>query len=233
MKKIVLAVIGAATLMAAPAVAQRAPQFNWAGYYAGVDVGYVWADSVASYDLAPDYVAYNTGNGALIGGHFGYRRQFQSNFVLGYEADIWGALDAKSTVSLVVPAANFVNFRTTAGGSVRATAGYAFQNSLIYGTGGVAFIAYQGCTSVDITTTACNINTGAGLDARFKDVAPGWTIGIGTAYAVNQNIFARFEYLYSDFGTIKNMTPGLASGYTKTDINAHIVRFGLSWKFGS
>jgi outer membrane immunogenic protein len=233
-KKTILAALTVAVLTTGPAAAQQHPPiFNWTGFYVGIDAGHVWTYSRADYDLAPDYYADNSGNGALLGLHFGYRHQLPSNFVVGLEGDIWGAFDAKSTVSLVVPAANWVNFHTTAGASVRGTAGYAMANFLIYATGGAAFLAYQGCTSVNIATTACNINPGAGLDTRFKDVAVGWTLGIGAAYAIRSNLIARFEYLYADYGTIRNITQGLGNGYTDTEINSHVARVSLSWKFAN
>ena len=67
-------------------------------------------------------------------------------------------------------------------GTVRGRAGYAINNILFYGTGGLAFGELRGQTFglTETHTTA------------------GWTAGVGAEFGFAQNWTAKIEYLYVD-----------------------------------
>ncbi|MNE34281.1 Porin subfamily protein [compost metagenome] len=61
-----------------------------------------------------------------------------------------------------------------------------------------------------------------------SDTFHGWTIGAGVDYAVTDNIFARAEYRYNDFGK-NTYTDGTDSYSLK--VREHVVNVGVGVKF--
>ncbi len=181
MKKILLASValfgfaGAAsaadlpTRAAPPApVFAAAPVFTWTGFYVGVNAGYGWSnDDFDAFDAADI-----DDDGGFVGGaQVGYNYQIGS-FVVGLEGDIQYVDFGREGV---------FNFEDENGeilqgefessdwfGTVRARAGVAFGQALIYATGGFA----------------------------FADDANGWTVGGGVEYAFTNNLSAKIEGLY-------------------------------------
>ena len=181
--------------------AQAAEAFTWTGGYLGVQGGGGWLDgkfSVPGDSISEDF------NGGLISGFVGYNYQF-GDWVIGAEGDLtynWN--DNKYDIF-----GTDVKVGTDLAGSVRARAGYAFDNALIYTTAG--WTATSGYVEVP----------GIGdVDRTFS----GYTVGAGVDYAFTNNIFARAEYRFNDFGskTIEGV---------KVDLDQHQVTFGIGVKF--
>jgi outer membrane immunogenic protein len=196
--------------------------FNWTGLYIGVDAGYLSGD--ADYALAPGtgYASNPKPSGFVGGGHIGYRWQSPSKLVLGVELDAWGA-DASDADNLT-GVTNLAPVKVNWGGSVRGVAGMAFERSLLYATGGWAWIDFEGCTTSS-GGGPCAPNT------NFSDTRTGWTVGGGYAYAFTPSLSARVEYLYADYGKGTYTTTGVTGNTTSIDLQTHTVRGGLSWKF--
>lgn len=121
----------------------------------------------------------------------------------------------------------------------RGRLGYAISpNLLAYGTGGLAV----GRTTVssdyqDTHTHGGPLGgNGAVTESRFK---LGWAAGAGLEYAYARNWTVRAEYMYVDLGTSSaNMTinnpphvPEYTPFNTSYDMNSHILRAGLSYRF--
>ena len=152
MKKLVIAaaalVVGTVSASAADLAARpytKAPVavaavYNWTGFYIGGQVGYAWGDNhttefVTATGLPSGFNQnYNT-NGVVGGVHAGYNWQF-GQFVFGLEGDVEGA-DIKGGYRLVNT--NGTDYRLRDQASIRGRAGVAFNNSLLYVTGGAAF----------------------------------------------------------------------------------------------
>lgn len=216
MKKILLA--GAIALIAAPALAAdlprrsgavapapvyAAPIFTWSGFYVGAQLGYGWGKDKANYNGT---AASTSPDGMLGGVHVGYNWQ-SGAFVYGLEADLeYANLKDKKTINAVV-----YSSKIGTSGSLRLRAGYAFDRTLLYVTGGLA--------GADITHS--NVTT------KNSGVEYGWTVGAGLEHAFTQNWSARVEYRYSDFGKSK-----WAANVNKADTTDHTVRVGLSYRFG-
>ncbi len=81
--------------------------------------------------------------------------------------------------------------------SVRGRLGYAFDNVLLYGTGGWAWSSNQ-YIRTQLTGTL-NLAT-AGTDEAVNTYLGGWTAGGGVAVAFAQNWNAFAEYRYTDYG---------------------------------
>jgi outer membrane immunogenic protein len=63
------------------------------------------------------------------------------------------------------------------------------------------------------TTTLLSVLTGSASDARGNTYAPGWTAGLGTEFAIFGNLFARVEWEYVRFITVKDMRSEMNSGH--------------------
>lgn len=170
----------------------------WDGGYAGVYGGYNWMKA----DLSPGAV---NGIHGLDGGvYLGFNRQLDSNIVLGLEgmAGLSGAEGSDGGVAI----------EEEWDASLRARMGYAFENSMIYGLAGVAGTR---ATASDATATDSQTHIG-------------WTVGAGLETFLTDNVTARVEYDYSNFGQQE-----YDLGATNPDIglNDHAIKLGIGLKF--
>jgi outer membrane immunogenic protein len=186
-----------------------APAFSWTGFTAGIQGGYNWNDLSMSTSLYPGVEAGTDVDGGLFGGFVGYNHQLDNNWVIGAEADFEGNWAEDS----VVVAPDTLEYGLDWQGSVRARAGFAMDRALIYGTAGWAY--GRGYAEV------------VGLGKETENFN-GLTVGAGVDYAFTDNVFARLEYRYTNFGE-KNYQ---AYGETfELDVDQHAVKVGLGVKF--
>jgi outer membrane immunogenic protein len=189
---------------AAPApIIAAAPIFTWTGFYVGVNAGYGWSDD--DFD-AVDFADDEDDGGFVGGAQVGYNWQFGS-FVVGAEADIQYADFGREGVF------NFVDEddrlfegefnRSDWFGTVRARAGVAFGQALVYATGGFA----------------------------FADDANGWTVGGGLEYAFTNNLSAKIEGLYVSLDADNDFDFDI-DGFDN-DVDFGVVRAGLNYRFGT
>lgn len=178
--------------------------FNWTGFYVGVQGGYGWSD----YDVYSDFLSLGTttdGDSGFAGVMAGFNYQMDS-FVLGAEADINKSWDDPSiTLGGFAIEGDLEWF-----GSVRGRAGVAFDRTMVYATGGVAFARLKYDTPI-----------GDG-DLDFT----GWTLGAGVEHAMTDNVLLRGEYRYYDFGD--DVAP-LAT--TTIEPTMHTISVGVAYKF--
>ncbi len=207
-----------AVVVESPPEVSVVPAFNWTGGYIGGQVGYLWGEGDASGDafgtaeIEPD--------GWLGGIYVGYNYQFTNNVVLGVDADFaWtGADDDGSPIVLGGAEVASLDTELEWEGAVRARLGYAVDRFLPYVAGGVAFGRLHG-EGFDLLGTSLG-------DA--DETNTGWTLGVGLEYAFTDNVVARAEYRYTDFGDFDVNFEG--SEFT-TDLTTNDVRLGLAWKF--
>ena len=96
-------------------------------------------------------------------------------------------------------------------GTVRGRAGYAINNVLLYGTGGLAFGELTGQTF--------------GLSSESHTNA-GWTLGVGAEFGFAQNWSAKVEYLYVDLNDSNFTITGTQNGY-----HFGLLRAGVNYHF--
>jgi outer membrane immunogenic protein len=130
--------------------------YNWTGFYVGANFGGGWSRSAVSgsatsaltgVGVFPETFAGNiNSSGVLGGGQIGFNYEFPSNWVVGIEADIDGSgiAGATNTCATIlatgaVAACETSSSRLNDFGTVRGRAGYALNNVLLYGTGGLAW----------------------------------------------------------------------------------------------
>lgn len=180
---------------------------DWAGAYVGVNAGYAWGDFSTAGLLTANNPSFD-GNGPLGGFQIGYNKQLGS-VVIGVEADIQGAAADGSSSGGGTTSATSLDWFSTARGRV----GYAFDNTLVYGTAGFAV------TGVEVSTS------GAGTDDK---ILTGFTAGAGLEQALTDNISLKAEYLYVD---TQKKTFDTGAGNTQAEWDGHVLRFGANLKF--
>lgn len=181
--------------LAAPDVVAAEPGNDWNGFYLGALLGYSFGDSGAGDDPEVD---------GIEGGAYGGAAWQYNNFVLGIEADVL-ASGAESDGGAFQVEQGF-------NGSLRARAGIALDQFLLYGTAGAA-------------VTELKLDDGLGSDSQ---ALLGWTAGAGAEAIITDNITARVEYRYSDY---EDETFSLGRGDVDSDLTTHSVRAGVGLKF--
>ncbi|HWD60830.1 MAG TPA: OmpA family protein [Stellaceae bacterium] len=180
----------------APAGAQAPPGvIDWTGPYVGLNVGPEWSRLPGRVSAGGSGTGLANPNGANVtgGGQAGYNYQL-NNFVLGVEGDIRGGGPSNRT-SLPggagsIPAGTTFNSSSDWNASLRGRVGYAWNQFLFYGTGGIAFAN----ANVD-----ANYGGGGG-HASNSTTLMGPTYGGGVEYAVTPNVSVGGEYRYTDYG---------------------------------
>lgn len=187
---------------AAPApIFEAAPVSTWAGPYLGAQLGYGFNGTVRG-------PSGNIGTEGWMGGAFGGYNFQDGQLVYGIEGDV--------NYSDVKGEAFGTHARTRVDGSVRGRIGMAVTDDvLVYGTAGVAMENQR------ITDVASGVHDTKGL--------VGYTVGAGADVKLTQDVFARAEYRYTDYGSKTYDLPGVGSG--KVDSDNHRVMIGLGVKF--
>lgn len=199
-----------------PVVVVETPVFTWTGFYAGVQAGYLWGESEATFDAANPF---DIGPDGFLGGVYaGYNYQFANGIVLGVEADFNGTT-ADSDRVFDDPTGDSATSELNWLGSLRARLGYGYDRFLPYITGGVAFADY------DHSVTLAD-----GSGAEYSEGYVGWTIGGGLEYAFTDNFITRLEYRYTDFGDEDYSDNGIIANHN-VDLTSHQVLLGVSYKF--
>ena len=144
----------------------------------------------------------------VTGGLFaGYNYEVAPNWIVGVEGDVNLADTGSFTTGGVA-----VNNDELWYGTLRGRVGYAFDAFMVYGTGGLA-----------VASNTANFAGGSDSNTHL-----GYAVGAGLEAALTQNLTARAEYLYMDTGL---ESYGVGGTNFATDIDGHIVRTGLAYKF--
>ena len=166
--------------------------YSWAGPYLGGNLGYEWG-TVQNNPTKP--------SGFVGGVQAGYNWQ-TGPWVFGVEGDI----EATGAEDTFAP----WKFSNPWFGTIRGRAGYALNNILFFGTGGLAFGELRGQTF--------------GLTESHTNA--GWTLGVGAEVGLSQNWSAKIEYLYVDLANSNFVVTGASNGY-----RFGTVRAGVNYHF--
>jgi len=200
----ILMLIAAALMPIENVDAADAEPSTWTGFYIGAHAGYGWFDAKAG-NNTPDLGA----DGPMGGVFLGYNWDMGSH-VLGLEADA-----AFGDQSDQVPVVGFGTVKLTNHGqhTFRARAGMKVaDNDLLYITVGLALADYW---------------AKAGTGQQDKNFLLGGVVGGGYEVRLTQNLLARSEYLYANYGD-QTFDIGAA---TSIDVDSHTFRFGIAWQF--
>lgn len=203
-----------------PPIEIRQSNFDWSGVYVG---GYI---GVGSDDTA--YIVNGGGDpdlnatGLIGGGMIGYNYQMD-DVVFGLEAD--GSFINTDPVHRELGGnQDRVDQDIKWMSTVRARLGWARNNTLFYGTAGVAFAKSQLHISNNPPAPLIPV------DAKASKNHVGFVVGGGIEHGFSQSLLARLEYQYARFN---KKTYSFSTGDTvKTGIdNMHMIRAGVAYKF--
>ncbi|RUR08848.1 outer membrane protein [Legionella sp. km772] len=193
---------------------------NWTGFYIGGNAGYLWGSYsapvwietllVGNSVIGPSIQSYNEDVSSFTaGGQIGYNYQTHSNWLFGAEFSFNGerldaihyvtAAELSSTTAYVVDDSYAATNNWHS--AVLARLGYAWNNFMFYGVGGVAL--------ANINFAANFIESSSGgvvYPAAYgndNEVMVGGTGGLGLAYALSPNLNIGVEARYTNYGSQK------------------------------
>jgi outer membrane immunogenic protein len=186
---------GAADLPPPPAAAYTkapalvSPATNWSGFYIGAMGGYAAENTSDPLGI----------KGGFGGGTVGYNWQ-SGMFVAGIEAD--GAFGSIRATAIMAPVS--VTAKVDALATFRGRVGVAFDQVLLYGTGGVAV------ADTKISASAF------GVTLSDSKTQAGWTAGAGVEWMFMPRWSLKAEYLYRRFASqtffATQFPPGIPTG---------------------
>ena len=207
---------------AAPAVAR-----DWSGFYLG---GY-WGSSIGqSSATTPGGLALGSVDISqkswTAGATVGLNWQASPAWLIGLEADL-GFLDNKRKFTEWNDPSVSAGVKTGGYATARARLGYVTGPSLLYVTGGAAFLniedSFGGCANCTPVRAADALTV----------TKTGWTAGAGIETKLGRNWSQKTEYLYIDAGTTNVATNLLGVPQNVSFRNDfHIIKTGLNYQFG-
>ncbi len=197
-----------------------APIFSWTGFYVGGNVGYIRAKA-ATTDLDGWWNRNDTiqssGSGILGGIQAGYNYQVGA-IVFGLEADL-AATSAKPNAS-TYGGDRIDQHKTSALGTVRGRVGYAFDRTLFYVTGGLAY--------ANVKNSGYDNSDPSLYRGETSGWRTGYAVGGGVETAIDKNWTIKFEGLYYNVGHSQTDI----SGYRfKSKNDGALARIGVNFKF--
>jgi outer membrane immunogenic protein len=207
------------------------PVYDWNGFYIGGFFSTTASETKAHTDPPFTTAGGHTGvaggnDGSIgVGGTIGYNWQFAPTWLLGIEGE-FGTLGVDRTIKDFNDQV-IVGSKSDWYGTLRGRFGYVTGPSLLYVTGGAAF--------VNITDTfgggaiAPTVAVPAIANTTTKT---GWTVGGGIETKLSRNWSATAEYLFidagsTDFGSNPLSIPGTPTTFDHT---YHVVKTGLNYK---
>jgi opacity protein-like surface antigen len=205
---------------------------NWGGPYVGASLGGDWGNLPGSVRAPGGSVGLHSSDNATVtgGGQAGYNWQF-NNFVMGVEGDVKGGGPSTTThgASGPIGAGSSFNASSSVNGSVRGRVGYAWNQFLLYGTGGIAFA--DGNLKANYAPTP----TSPGSSASNSVFLYGPTVGGGWEYAVTPAVSVGGEYRYTDYGKESTRLGGVgglpATG--RVGLRDNVAMFKVNYHFGA
>jgi len=223
MKRLALAgmALTAAAAATAPALAADLPQapapaydavpapqqsIDWNGLYIGGNLGWAFGQfdnkAGSATDLGVD------ANGISGGLYSGYNFQVTPNVVVGAEADFTLTDLEKSRSNGGISLTSKSDWNS----NIRGRVGYAFDRYMVYGAGGLAI---------------ADLEVSGNGDSDSK-TALGWSLGAGGEALITNNLTARLDYTYQDFGEEDFNLNGTG---VSSEFNNSQVRMGIGYKF--
>ena len=211
--------------------------YDWTGIYVGGHIGGgILVDSVSQNGVSPG--AFNlasTGNlrpaGVIGGGQIGANYEF-APWVLGVEGS-WtdSAIDGSTLIGCTACAIGTTaiaqeRFTSQAGwfAALTGRVGYAANDWLFYAKAGGAWLSVK--YAEDLLTAGAPVTAATQV---INDNRTGFTVGVGMEIGLVENISAKIEYDFYDFGSKNYNFNAITPVTVKSDLHALIV--GLNYKF--
>jgi outer membrane immunogenic protein len=202
--------------------------YNWTGFYLGGNAGAGLLDDRVSQSTTTATTTNLTGSiavapaGFVGGGQAGLNFEFAS-WVVGVEA-LWDATTLTGSPGVATTTSLFEKMTSAPAwyGSATGRLGYAFNDVLVYAKGGGAVmrVGYtQDVLTGGLITSSQVIN----------DNRTGFTVGLGLEYGMTENLSARLEYDFYDFGTKTYGNFGQTPVAISSDL--HTLTAGVDYRF--
>jgi len=220
-----------ASVFAADMAVRRAPPpspflpppaiYNWTGFYVGGNLGGIFETAtLTDFELGP--LGSASRSGFIGGGQVGYNWQFAPWAVLGVEWTFDGT-SLNTTTTATEAAQQFqANARVDWVSTLTGRFGYAANNWLFYGKGGVAWVQDR----VSVT----DLTNGGFFSA--SQTTTGWAAGAGVEYGITQNWTVRVDWTHIglDDQTFTGFGP-IIPDMTTLSRHMDIVTAGANFKF--
>jgi outer membrane immunogenic protein len=224
----------------------KAGTTSWSGFYVGAHGGHGWSTWNGDFfwqDVDLGYGYKLESEGWLGGLQVGANYQF-GKMVFGLEADIsWSDLKKSGQFQANdADPSSYVEWEIKQTldrfGTVRARIGYTpTEKFMIYGTGGFAWGETSASQTIHYPAVKEPFVNGVG---SVSEIHLGWAAGGGVEWLILPNVTLRAEYLYVNLGkqdyhfvgnSGKNLNTFYADDSAPSDLDFHVVRGGLNFKF--
>ncbi len=233
--------------------------YNWTGCYLGAQLGGALADNKINGDLAGFlFIQNDSAAAALVGGQVGCDLQFARNWVVGAQIDgawtnVKGRLAETGTQGLppggkttLSGSLDFkANVIATATGRIGYAVNYDTIAGLFYLKGGGAFVDYDTTTfngqvtvrnGFDPSNGTCASSAGSAVTFNAPSANRfGWTIGVGTEWAVfdNWSVFGEWDYMNFGSHNVTFTDPNLGSTQVTVKQQINVLKMGINYRFGN
>jgi outer membrane immunogenic protein len=244
MKKIIAiaaAVLGTASVASAADLAPQyakaapvmaAPVFSWTGCYVGIHGGGgTISDSATNFEDA-GRVGLPGGHGGLAGGQVGCNYQ-TGVWVAGIEGEgFWSGMTSRTTLISLNSGTSIDEARNKYDYSIAARFGITYERAFIYGKAGWVWGKFDFIDSDCFRCITPNLTTGSSM-------MNGLLVGLGVEYAFTNNLTAKLEYNYLNYGAADiaftscfTGAPCFADFTVSQSAQKHIFKIGLNYLFG-
>jgi outer membrane immunogenic protein len=202
-------------------VAPPPPAYTWTGIYLGANVGYGWGQQTPMSLFTGNFNAFDYQANGWLGGVTAGAQIQSGHTLLGIEGDIaWTDVKGSGTgpvyLNNTAIGTATLSSKLSSISTLRARVGYAADNWLLYGTGGVAITRES--STLTSSTFICG-SAGNPSCASPTDWHVGLAVGAGLEYGITQNLSTKIEYMWV----------GAGAGNT---LKENMVRLGLNYRFG-
>ena len=205
--------------------AAGSPGFDAKGFTGGIQLGYNWQAQNWVYGLEADFNA------------------FSQKQTVGSSVDLPANTAGSNCFSgALIPCVGNIStsIKTDWLVTVRPRVGYAWNQTLLYATGGLALTRLSFSQSYSDNVNFIAFPPGGSVSLSSSATKVGWVVGGGIEHKLAYNWSVKAEYLYVRFdgvganGTLTDGFPGDFANFTNNldHLASNIVRFGLNYKFG-
>lgn len=205
--------------------AAGSPGFNPKGFTGGAQLGYNWQAQNWVYGLEADFNA------------------FSQKQTVGSSVDLPANTAGTNCFSgVLIPCVGNIStsIKTDWLVTVRPRVGFAWNETLLYATGGLALTRITLSQSYTDNVNFIAFPPGGSVSLSSSTTKVGWVVGGGIEQKLSYNWSVKAEYLYVRFdgisanGTLTDGFPGDFANFTNNvdHLTSNIVRFGVNYKFG-
>jgi len=205
---------------------------NWSGFYAGVQIGGIKGDADMHADGGSSTIDLNNFDlKSFAGGiHAGYNKLTSEKWLLGLLGEAnWMSADDQMNIGPAGWDPDFdYKIKQKWETALLARAGKVINDTYMpYIVGGATWTKIGG-NFIYLPAPG----TFPEWEDEKTDTVSGWTLGAGFEMKINENLHARLQYRYSDYGDAKlTHTDGFDYIYETIDYKTHLVQVGLSYYF--